>query len=201
VKFLTDLLARNIFVLSFVVLAVIAANIFLLVSIRRRGELGPVFQKLFPWLTNSSIVTLISASISSVALILVMAPTFKELVYPPGPEGHIVRPVDGEEVGSQFGSQVLLRSIPSDAYVWLMVQRQDYFWPKLEVTRALESTLYPIYEGGVPGELHLVLVLLDKNQHSMVLEWLDRGLQTDHFPGLPRGTSWNILDTVSLRLK
>jgi hypothetical protein len=102
-------------------------------------------------------------------------------------QGRIEAPPSGALVSRRFAVDgTLSKKVPRGRHVWLAVQLGGLLFPKTEIPRRELHWAEEIDEGGDPedGSFSLVLLLVDRNGHRAIEEWLARGRQGKGFPGL-----------------
>ena len=102
--------------------------------------------------------------------------------------GRIESPRSGERVPRSFlVDGTLSRKIPRGRHVWLAVQLGNLLFPKEpEIPRGDRHWEQAIVEGGDPpgGSFSIALLMVDRNGHRAIEEWLERGRGGEGFPGM-----------------
>jgi hypothetical protein len=102
--------------------------------------------------------------------------------------GQIVSPKSGEQVPRSFlVDGTLSRKIPRGRHVWLAVQLGNLLFPKEpELPRRDLHWAQEIVEGGDPpgASFSVALLMVDRNGHRAIEEWLARGREGEGFPGM-----------------
>ena len=113
--------------------------------------------------------------------------------------GQILSPKAGSPVSGRISVVATAKNIPKGHHVWIAVSRDGLVWPKEPEVKANGQRWAGVaYEGGAPGKLALVMLMVDTEGHNYIQQWFKRGLQTGRYPGILPGQLGSVqLDKVS----
>jgi hypothetical protein len=104
------------------------------------------------------------------------------------PHAQINKPLPNTYIGSEILIQGTAKNIPKEYDLWIAHRRKQggIIWPKepMVIPDKKGHFSLTVFEGGTPGTIVISLLMVEKSISEKFSHWLEKGHQTNHYPGI-----------------
>jgi hypothetical protein len=131
-------------------------------------------------------------------------PIPEDAITPEGCQGWIDSPQSGERVSRRMVVRGHVTALPRDRQLWITVRTEEggIFWP-MEPRVTLQAAgrfNLTIHEAGSSSQVYISLILASQAASDRFADWMRKGSETGHYPGIEPAPSIVELASVQVDL-